>query len=179
MSRHKKITILACVLTLTLNIVACGQVKGESDIKPQESGIQTDEHADTEAKADETAGADKPVVDQQESSAQTVDSINPETFPLGEYQDDMGSQLIISEGDDKNYSVTYSIYKLMYMDNAAGSYDADLGILSFSGTDDVGAALSADVAIEGDHLIVTLTQSAYPDCPAGTTYRFEPCESSS
>ena len=36
------------------------------------------------------------------------------------------------------------------------------------------STLSADVTIQGDNLIVTLTHSEYPDCPAETTFEFEP-----
>lgn len=111
----------------------------------------------------------------EESSIQTAESINPETFPVGEYHDDMGSQLIISKVDDKNYTIEYGIYKLMYTENAVGSYDVNTGILSFSGTDiSTESTLSADVTMQGDNLIVTLTYSEYPDCPAGTAFVFQP-----
>ena len=207
MRKNKKIVILTGVFLMTLNIVACGQVKeNEFDINQQESGMQTVESTDSEIKGnetanteefsvnqqesnvqaientdfetkeDETVNAEEASVDQQENSAQTVESINPETFPVGEYHDDMGSQLIISKVDEKNYTVDYGIYKLMYTENAVGNYDVNTGILSFSGTDFSGIErkLSADVIIQGDNLIVTLTYSEFPDCPTGTTFEFEP-----
>lgn len=184
MSRHKKITILVCVFLIALNIAACGQVTEDETVNidefatnQQESNMQTVESTDSETKEDETVNADESAVNQQKNSAQTVESINPETFPLGEYHDDMGSQLIISKDDDKNYNVTYGIYKLTYMEDAVGSYDVSSGILSFSGIDINESTLSADVAIQEDNLLVTLTQSAYPDCPAGTTFQFEPDQS--
>lgn len=109
---------------------------------------------------------------QQESSIQTAESINPETFPVGEYHDDMGSQLIISKVDDKNYTVEFGIYKSMYTENAVGSYDVNTGILSFSGTDiSTESTISADVAIQGDNLLVTLTHSEHL---TGETFEFEP-----
>ncbi len=111
----------------------------------------------------------------EESSIQTAESINPETFPVGEYHDDMGSQLIISKVDDKNYTIEYGIYKLMYTENAVGSYDVNTGILSFSGTDiSTESTVSADVTMQGDNLNVTFTYSEYPDCPAGTAFVFQP-----
>ena len=99
---------------------------------------------------------------------------NPASFPVGEYHDEMGSQLIISKVDDKNYIVTYGIYKLTYMEEVAGIYNAGSGILSFSGTDDNGNRLSADIAVQGERLTVTLTYSEYSCCPVGEVFEFEP-----
>jgi len=56
MNRCKKISILVCVLLTALNIVACGQVKGDEAVNTDESSKR-----------------------QQESSVQTVESINLET----------------------------------------------------------------------------------------------------
>lgn len=176
MSRHKKIIILVCVFQIALSIVACGQVKeDEFATNQQKSNVQKVKKTNSETKGDETVNEEKSSVDQQETDAQTVESINPEAFPLGKYQDDMGSQLIITEIDDKKYIVTFGIYKLAYMENAEGNYDVDSGILSFSGTDDMGNILSADVTMKGENLIVTLTHSEYgPDCSVGTEFEFEP-----
>lgn len=152
MKKNKKIVILIGVFLMVLNIVACGQVKEDETINVKEVVS----------------------INQQKNRAQTVESINPETFPVGEYYDDI-AHLIISKVDDKNYTVDYGIYKLMYMESAIGNYDANTGILSFSGTDIcTGRKLSADVIIQGDNLVVTLTHSGFPDCPTGTTFEFEP-----
>ena len=176
MSRHKKIILLAYAFLTFLSIVACGKVKeDEFATNQQESNAQEVEKTGSETKEDETVNAEESSVNQQENGAQAVESINPETFPLGEYQDDMGSQLIISKADDEKYIVTFGIYKLAFMENAEGNYDAVSGILSFSGTDDMGNTLSADVAIKGENLIVTITHSEYgSDCSAGTEFEFEP-----
>lgn len=56
MNRHKKITILVCVLLTALNLVACGQVK-----------------------EDEPVSAGESAVNEHENSEQTVDGINSET----------------------------------------------------------------------------------------------------
>ena len=86
MNRCKKIVILVCVFLTALNVVACGQAKGdevvntdESSVNQQESSVQTAEATDLEIKEDETVNADESSVNQQESSMQTVESINLET----------------------------------------------------------------------------------------------------
>ena len=152
--KNRKKVILGSIILIALNVVACGQLKESETIK------NTMEESAT---------------NQPESSVQTV---TPEIFPAGEYCDDMG-ELIISRIDEQNYTVDYGIYKLAYVKNAAGSYDVDSGILSFSGTDDSGNLLSADAAMQGDEMAVTLTHSAYPDCPKGTTFHFKSVESQS
>ena len=69
MNRCKKIAILVCVFMTVLNIVACGQEKGdESSINQQESSMQTVESINEE---DKTIGA-------EESNAQTGESIDIE-----------------------------------------------------------------------------------------------------
>lgn len=85
MNRCKKIAILGCAFLTALNVVACGQVKGdevvntdESSARQQESGVQVVESTDSEIKK-ETANIDESSVNQQESSGQIVESINLET----------------------------------------------------------------------------------------------------
>lgn len=69
MNRCKKIAILVCVFMTVLNIVACGQEKGdESSVNQQESSMQTVESINEE---DKTIGA-------EESNAQTGESIDIE-----------------------------------------------------------------------------------------------------
>lgn len=86
MNRCKKIAILGCAFLTALNVVACGQVKGddavntdESSARQQESSVQAVESTDSEIKEEETANTDESSVNQQESSVQTVESINAET----------------------------------------------------------------------------------------------------
>lgn len=105
-------------------------------------------------------------VDQLQSAAQTA------RFEEGTWHDDMGSDLIIARDENSDYRVDYSIYKLTYMEGATGTYDISTGALNFSGTDDNGHALAGTITHKDDHLVVTLTESAYPDCPAGTTFDF-------
>ena len=73
----------------------------ETENVPDES-IQTDEPLpESDLDNNEDGSGNEPVVNQQESNAQMMESVNPETFPIGEYHDDMGSQLTISKVDDK------------------------------------------------------------------------------
>lgn len=107
-----------------------------------------------------------PVDQVQPAAAQTAQ------FEENTWHDDMGSDLIITRDESGAYRVDYSIYKLTYMEGATGTYDISTGALSFSGTDDNGHALAGTITRKDDHLVVTLTESAYPDCPAGTTFDF-------
>ena len=86
MNRCKKIAILVCACLTALNVVACGQVKGdkvvntdESPTRQQDSSVQTIEDTDLEIKEDETANVDKSSVNQQESSMQIDENTNLET----------------------------------------------------------------------------------------------------
>ena len=86
MNRCKKIAILVCAFLTALNVVACGQAKGdeivntdESSARKQESSAQAVEGTDLEIKEDETTNADESSVNQQESSAQIDESTNLET----------------------------------------------------------------------------------------------------
>lgn len=184
--------VLICAIMLAVSLgtlVGCSITKenaedgygslGTEDIRdensPTDQSIPESALDNNDHELNESVNVDEPATNQQESSIQTAESINPETFPVGEYHDDMGSQLIISKVDDKNYTVTYGIYKLTYVEDAVGSYDSDSGVLSFSGTDiATEIKLSAYITIQGDNLIVTLTYSEYSGCPAGTTFEFVP-----
>ena len=186
-----KAGVLICIIMLAVSLgtlVGCSVTKentedgsgslGTEDIQDEnsqadqpspESAPDNNVHDSNET---ESVNADEPAANQQESSMQMAESINPETFPLGEYHDDMGSELSISKVDDKNYSVDFSIYKSFYVEEAVGSYDANSGVLSFSGTDlGTESVISADVIIQGDNLLVTLTQSEHL---TGETFKFEP-----
>lgn len=178
-------TLVGCSITKENTEDSSGALKTE-DIQDENSQTEqpSQEFApdgnEHDSNGTESVNADGPAVNQQESSIQTAESINPEIFPVGEYHDDMGSQLIISKVDDKNYTVEFGIYKSFYLEEAVGSYDADSGVLSFSGIElgsDINGPeikLSADVTIRGDNLTVTLTYSEYPYWPVGTSFEFEP-----
>ena len=67
------------------------------------------------------------------------------------------------KSDDNTYNIEYSITKLLYVENAVGTYNSETGVLSFSGDDDGGAVFEADVVNKGDHLEVAVTQSSHKD----------------
>ena len=86
MNRCKKIAILVCTFLTALNVVACGEAKGDEVVyidefptRQQDSSLQTVEGTELEIKEDETANADESSVNQQESSMQIEESTNLET----------------------------------------------------------------------------------------------------
>lgn len=88
----------------------------------------------------------------------------------GEYSNDYEEILNIQKKDDK-YVIEYSIIKLTYVENAEGTYDPATGMLHFSGMDDTGSVLEADIITYEDHLEVTVTDSAHSGV-VGTTQDF-------
>ena len=93
----------------------------------------------------------------------------------GYYSNDFDEVLNITKEDDGTYSIEYSITHLLYVENAIGTYDSETGILSFSGKDDSGNDIKADIENKGDHLEVTVTQSSHEDI-VGTTQNFSQTE---
>ena len=89
----------------------------------------------------------------------------------GYYSNDFDEILNITKKDDGTYSIEYSVTHLLYVENAIGTYDSETGILSFSGKDDRGDDIKADIENKGDHLEVTVTQSSHEDI-VGTTQNF-------
>lgn len=79
MSKHKKITFLACAFLTSLNIAACGNAnEDEFAANRQEIGMQTNESADSDIKDDEIANAEKASLNQQESNEQEVENADSE-----------------------------------------------------------------------------------------------------
>ncbi|MCM1123750.1 MAG: hypothetical protein NC416_14295 [Eubacterium sp.] len=166
-------TLVGCSITKENTEDGSGSL-GTEDIQDENS--QTDQPLSESAldnnEHDSNVNIDEPATNQQENSINTAESISPETFPVGEYHDDMGSRLIISKVDDKNYTVDFGIYKSFAGEDAVGSYDVNSGVLSFSGTDlGTESTISADVTIQGDNLLVTLTHSEHL---TRETFEFEP-----
>ena len=81
----------------------------------------------------------------------------------GYYSNDFDEILNITKEDDGTYSIEYSVTHLLYVENAIGTYDSETGILSFSGKDDSGNDIKANIENKGDHLEVTVTQSSHED----------------
>lgn len=119
----------------------------------------------------ETRGSDLSNGEVQ-SNTTTADSQVPEE---GYYSNDYDEILKIKKKDDGTYNIEYSITHLLYVENAVGIYDSETGILSFSGEDDRGNDIKADIKNKGDHLEVTVTQSNYKDV-VGTTQDFSPAD---
>lgn len=74
MNRCKKIVILVCVFLTALNVVACGQATGdevvntdESSVNQQESSMQTVESMNLETEEDKTIGVEKSNVETSEN----------------------------------------------------------------------------------------------------------------
>ena len=131
MRKNKKIVILTGVFLMTLNIVACGQVKddevvnsNESATSQQESNVQTVENTDLGIKEDET-------VNQQESNVQTVERLETkvdETIDIEE-SNTQASENIESEMTTEelfNLFINGSISAISSADSTSTFYITDL-----------------------------------------------------
>ena len=101
-----------------------------------------------------------PSSDDESSSSSSTGFQAPEE---GYYSNDYDEILKIQKSDDNTYNIEYSITKLLYVENAVGTYNSETGVLSFRGDDDSGAVFEADVVNKGDHLEVAVTQSSHRD----------------
>ena len=108
--------------------------------------------------------------DLQETKKQLVKYVD-DIIPLLSEEYDFDEILNITKKDDGTYSIEYSVTHLLYVENAIGTYDSETGILSFSGKDDRGNDIKAEIENKGDHLEVTVTQSNYEDI-IGTKQEF-------
>ena len=93
--------------------------------------------------------------------------------PTGSYADDMGSELTV-RADGGQYRVDLGIYKLAYFENLAGQYDSADNTLRFTGQDEEGRTVAAEVTSNGAVLTLKLIVSTLESCPAGTVLRFYP-----
>jgi len=114
MYRHKKITLLVCVLLTALNIVACGQGKesettngGGTVVNQQESNMQAVESGDSETKEgnqNEDIENKNDVTDTQESASDKIDIYDS---VLAEYSDmvqnDFYTNLLESDTYDSSF----------------------------------------------------------------------------
>ena len=119
------------------------------------------------------AGCGKPQKNDLPDSKAQSDTTAPK-FQMpeeGYYSNDFDEILNITKEDDGTYSIEYSVTHLLYVENAIGTYDSETGILNFSGKDDRGNDIKADIENKGDHLEVTVTQSSHEDI-VGTTQIF-------
>ena len=110
------------------------------------------------------------------SSAGTASSAPVEStpIPVGEYADGARDSLTLALREDGSYQVDFGVYKLFWVEDAAGAQEGD--VLHVEGTDDGGNAFAADITAEGDGLLFAVAESGHPDCPAGTEFQFVPAE---
>ena len=108
--------------------------------------------------------------DLQETKKQLVKYVD-DIIPLLSEEYDFDEILNITKEDDGTYRIEYSVTHLLYVENAIGTYGSETGILSFSGKDDRGNDIKAEIENKGDHLEVTVTQSNYEDI-IGTKQEF-------
>ena len=91
------------------------------------------------------------------------------------YSNDEGEILKIEKAEDGTYNIEYSVYHLLYVESAIGSYDSQTGKLHFAGVDDAGGTLEADIENKGEYLEVTVTESSHEDI-VGMTQDFYSAE---
>ena len=100
------------------------------------------------------------------------DTANFQMPEEGYYSNDYDEILRIKKEDDGTYNIIeYSITHLLYVENATGIYNSETGILEFSGKDDSGNDIKAEIENKGDYLEVTVTQSSHEDI-IGTKQEF-------
>ena len=85
----------------------------------------------------------------------------------------MGSELTV-RSDGGQYRVDLGIYKLAYFENLEGRYDSADNTLRFTGQDEEGRTVAAEVTSNGAVLTLKLIVSTLESCPAGTVLRFYP-----
>ena len=110
------------------------------------------------------------------SSAGTASSAPVESIPIpaGEYADGTGDSLTLALREDGSYQVDFGVYKLLWVEDAAGAQEGD--VLHVEGTDDGGSLFSADITAEGGGLLLTVAASGHPDCPTEAEFHFTPAE---
>ena len=90
------------------------------------------------------------------------DTANFQMPEEGYYSNDYDEILRIKKEDDGTYNIIeYSITHLLYVENATGIYNSETGIFEFSGKDDSGNDIKAEIENKGDYLEVTVTQSSH------------------
>ena len=110
------------------------------------------------------------------SSAGTASSAPVESIPIpaGEYADGTGDSLTLALREDGSYQVDFGVYKLFWVEDAAGAQEGD--VLHVEGTDDGGSPFVADITAEGGGLLLTVAASGHPDCPTEAEFHFTPAE---
>lgn len=152
-----KKVIYLFVLCMVLGLAGCGQSQENNEPSTESTSVQV-----------ENKNVSDIVSNEHLTNNDTANFQMPEE---GYYSNDFDEILNITKEDDGTYRIEYSVTHLLYVENAIGTYDSETGILSFSGKDDRGNDIKAEIENKGDHLEVTVTQSNYEDI-IGTKQEF-------
>ena len=152
-----KKVIYLFVLCMVLGLAGCGQSQENKESSTESTSVQV-----------ENKNVSDIVSNEHLTNNDTANFQMPEE---GYYSNDFDEILNITKEDDGTYRIEYSVTHLLYVENAIGTYDSETGILSFSGKDDRGNDIKAEIENKGDHLEVTVTQSNYEDI-IGTKQEF-------
>ena len=152
-----KKVIYLFLLCMVLGLAGCGQSQENKESSTESTSVQV-----------ENKNVSDIVSNEHLTNNDTANFQMPEE---GYYSNDFDEILNITKEDDGTYRIEYSVTHLLYVENAIGTYDSETGILSFSGKDDRGNDIKAEIENKGDHLEVTVTQSNYEDI-IGTKQEF-------
>ena len=180
-----KKVIYLFVLCMVLGLAGCGQSQENKEPSTESTSVQTEnkepssentsaqiENKEPASESTSAQAEDKNVSDTVSNEHLTNnDTANFQMPEEGYYSNDFDEILNITKEDDGTYRIEYSVTHLLYVENAIGTYDSETGILSFSGKDDRGNDIKAEIENKGDHLEVTVTQSNYEDI-IGTKQEF-------
>ena len=181
-----KKVIYLFVLCMVLGLAGCGQSQENKEPVSENASVQTEnkepssentsEQIENKEPASESTSAqaeDKNVSDTVSNEHLTNnDTANFQMPEEGYYSNDYDEILRIKKEDDGTYNIIeYSITHLLYVENATGIYNSETGILEFSGKDDSGNDIKAEIENKGDYLEVTVTQSSHEDI-IGTKQEF-------
>lgn len=168
----------ACVILVILFLTKPTQEKPQTDTGNEQS-VEQNPNNEMSLPQDHNIMQDSTQESDSESESVGDSTVQPDEEkvyldfePEGTYTDEMGSELIIEKGTDGNYKVEFGIYKLTYMFDAIGEYNAETKVFSFEGVEDGNEPLAATVVCQGDFYEVILTKSAHMGCPVGTMFTF-------
>ena len=180
-----KKVIYLFVLCMVLGLAGCGQSQENKEPLSENASVQTEnkepssENTSAQIENKEPASESTSAQAEYKNVSDTVsnehltnnDTANFQMLEEGYYSNDFDEILNITKEDDGTYRIEYSVTHLLYVENAIGTYGSETGILSFSGKDDRGNDIKAEIENKGDYLEVTVTQSSHEDI-IGTKQEF-------
>ena len=126
-----KKVIYLFVLCMVLGLAGCGQSQENKEPSTESTSVQV-----------ENKNVSDIVSNEHLTNNDTANFQMPEE---GYYSNDFDEILNITKEDDGTYRIEYSVTHLLYVENAIGTYDSETGILSFSGKDDRGNDIKAEI----------------------------------